>query len=434
MGSEKTVSKVALVRCNTYDRKEVKNAVAKAIDALGGFDALFGERECASGRLAPLSKESKLVLKPNLLAKATPEKACTTHYEVFRAAGELLQEAGYNNLVYGDSPGNPLLSGEKAAEACGIKDVAQELGIPTGNFDQGVEVEFEDGRVTKKFVLCKEIADIVNADRDKAREGGDAGFAAGGVINLCKMKTHQLERVTGAVKNTLGCVYGVNKAAFHAQYATAETFAKMLADLNRLVVPRLHIMDGIVAMEGNGPGSGDPTPMYLILASTDPVALDATFCHLVYLDEELVPTHRAGIEAGVGHGDDEDITVIAIDVPMIPDGTELTLDEVAVKCGDKNFNVQRSREYKGGINYMRPFAWLLEKKPSVIRNRCVGCGVCVETCPLEKKAIKLGPDRTPVYDFSKCIKCYCCQEMCPEKAISVKKSLLARIADRRWRV
>ncbi|MEI3518879.1 MAG: 4Fe-4S binding protein [Clostridia bacterium] len=33
-----------------------------------------------------------------------------------------------------------------------------------------------------------------------------------------------------------------------------------------------------------------------------------------------------------------------------------------------------------------------------------------------------------VYDYSKCIKCYCCQEMCPEQAITVKKSLLARIA------
>ena len=36
-------------------------------------------------------------------------------------------------------------------------------------------------------------------------------------------------------------------------------------------------MDGITAMEGNGPGSGDPVAMNLILMSTDPVALDSVF-------------------------------------------------------------------------------------------------------------------------------------------------------------
>ncbi len=114
------------------------------------------------------------------------------------------------------------------------------------------------------------------------------------------MKTHQLERITGAVKNTFGCVYGVNKGASHAKFATAEVFAKMVADLNRLVVPQIHIMDGIVAMEGNGPQSGDPKEMNVILVSKDPVALDAVFCCLVDLAPELVPTNVSGSEQGVG--------------------------------------------------------------------------------------------------------------------------------------
>ena len=55
-------------------------------------------------------------------------------------------------------------------------------------------------------------------------------------------------------------------------------------------------MDGIVAMEGNGPGSGDPFPINAILVSTDPVALDAVFCKLIYLDSELVATNVACME------------------------------------------------------------------------------------------------------------------------------------------
>ena len=64
--------------------------------------------------------------------------------------------------------------------------------------------------------------------------------------------------------------------------------------------------------------------------------------------------------------------------------------------------------------------------------KCIGCGICVDSCPVDGKAIHV--DGTAHYDYDKCIKCYCCQEMCPEDAITVKKSLLARIADRKWRV
>ena len=57
-------------------------------------------------------------------------------------------------------------------------------------------------------------------------------------------------------------------------------------------------MDGIIAMEGNGPTSGDPVPMNVLLFSRDPVALDAVFCHLVALDPELVPTNVMGKKRG----------------------------------------------------------------------------------------------------------------------------------------
>ena len=101
---------------------------------------------------------------------------------------------------------------------------------------------------------------------------------------------------------------------------------------------------------------------------------------------------------------------------------------------------------------VRFLAPLLEKKPIVRKNICIGCGICVNACPVEGKAIHVEPVGRPgsccgargaagkqrrgvvVYDYSKCIKCYCCQEMCPEQAITVKKSLLARIADRNWRI
>ena len=223
-------SKVALVRCFSYQQEEVEQALAKGLAFLGGFSNIFSAKLPAA--------ESKLILKPNLLAKTDPDKACTTHPAVFHAVGKALQEAGYTNLKYGDSPGNPMIRVEKVAEECGIKQAADDLGIPMGDFEHGTQVGFA-GRAADHFVLCNEV------------------LAADGIINVCKMKTHQLERITGAMKNTFGCVFGINKGASHARFATAETFAKMIADLNLLVHPILHVMDGVVAMEGNGPSVGN---------------------------------------------------------------------------------------------------------------------------------------------------------------------------------
>lgn len=401
-------AKVALVRCGSYDRDEVKSAIKEAFDLLGGVEEATG-----------LAADSRMLIKPNLLAKAAPEKACTTHPEVFRAVCEILQDEGYGDLVYGDSHGNPMISLEKVAETCGLKKEAEALGIPLGDFEHGTVVEFKEGRVAHDFTICDEV------------------LRADGIVNVCKMKTHQLERITGAVKNTFGCVFGINKGASHAKFATAEVFAKMIADLNRLVSPVIHVMDGVVAMEGNGPQSGSPRSMNVILISKDPVALDAVFCSLIDLDPKLVPTNVSGMEQEIGTY--EDIEVVT------PEGS-FTTEEIADMYGEPSFDVQRSTGYRGMLRPIRFLAPLLEKKPVVIKSKCIGCGICVEACPVDGKAIHVdaaggagrsaskGRGGKAVYDYSKCIKCYCCQEMCPEGAIDVKKSLIAKIADRSWRM
>ena len=123
-------------------------------------------------------------------------------------------------------------------------------------------MDFPQGVHAKRFMLARDVLD------------------AEALVSVCKMKTHALEHITGAVKNQYGCVQGFHKAKGHTLYSDPVSFARMLGDLNRLVKPRLYIMDGITAMEGNGPTSGDPVPMHLLLLSTDPVALDSVFCHL----------------------------------------------------------------------------------------------------------------------------------------------------------
>ena len=240
------------------------------------------------------------------------------------------------------------------------------------------------------------------------------------MINICKMKTHALERITGAVKNLYGCITGVNKAAGHAAYPDSWVFADMLTDLHRCVRPRLHIMDGIIAMEGNGPTSGTPIAMNVLLFSADPVALDTVYAALVHLDPATVPTCVRGAKGGIGVMDEGLIDVLT------PDGV-LTVSQAREKYGNAQFDVFRGTMKKGLLPKLIPLLPFLQHRPKVDLKKCIGCGVCQEACPVPEKAVHSGHGKKAKYDYKKCIRCYCCQEMCPAKAISVYRSPLNKL-------
>ena len=187
------------------------------------------------------SAEESILLKPNLLRKSAPESAVVTHPAVVSAAAELLLEAGFRKLSYGDSVG--VGSVEKIAEGCGLAEEMKKEIFPWRILVNAGLLIIRKEKWQKRFHMAKAV------------EEADA------LLNLCKMKTHQLERMTGAVKNMYGCIQGLHKAKGHTKYSNAESFARMLVDLNQCIRPRLYIMDGITAMEGNGPASGRPVDM-----------------------------------------------------------------------------------------------------------------------------------------------------------------------------
>ena len=374
---------VALVRCENYGEEAVYAAVKAAVSLLGGIEKF-------------VSPEEKILLKPNLLGKAPPHTAVTTHPAVFSAIARLLREGGYAHICYGDSPGNPAATPAIAAGTSGLKQAAERYDIPLAAFDHGSHVSFPEGRRAKGFMLC------------------DAVQQADAIINLPKMKTHALERITGAVKNLYGCVWGPNKAAGHARFPDSDVFAEMLGDLLACVHPRLHILDGVTAMEGNGPTSGTPIDMKVILASSDPVALDCVFARLVDLDPAAVPTcARLGWQ-------EKEIAVLT------PEG-ELSISEAAQKYGNPAFDVFRGSMKKGFFAKLLPLLPFLQEKPKVNLQKCIACGLCEEACPVPGKAVHSGDGKKAKYNYKKCIRCYCCQEMCPAKAIAVYRNPLSKV-------
>lgn len=375
-------SKVILLPCEEYEEENIYTLLKKALELLGGIESL-------------IKKEEKILLKPNLLKRAEVEKAVITHPVVVGAFARILREKGYQNLVLADSCGHGTT--KAVIKGTGMDTYLEKYEIPAIDYSQGISVKYPQGVQAKEFVIPKELLE------------------SGCVISLCKMKTHALERVTGAVKNSYGFIYGLHKAKGHTLYPSADSFARMLVDLNKYVAPRLYIMDGIVAMEGNGPGSGDPTPMKVMLVSKDPVALDSVFCRLVHLKPEMVPTNYHGEKMGLGTWKEEEIELLT------PEG-EISMTEAVSRYGNPSFNVDRTEVRHNIWTKMAGALKLFQKKPYIDEARCIRCGICVKSCPVPGKAVDFqkGRDKPPVYDYRKCIRCFCCQEMCPEKAIKVK--------------
>ncbi len=198
-------------------------AVAPALDALL---APLG------GMAAFVHPGQKVLLKPNMLAGKAPEKAVTTHPEILRAVIRAARAAG-GIVSVGDSPG--VGSPEQVARRCGLLSVIEEEGARFAPFAESVRVRVGSGT----FHELELARDILDADV---------------VINLPKLKTHQMMGLTCGVKNLFGAVVGMRKVRLHLQAGTDKAFfALMLLELAEHIAPALTIVDAVVAHGGGRP-------------------------------------------------------------------------------------------------------------------------------------------------------------------------------------
>lgn len=361
-------------------------AVRRGLELLGGAARFAGPGD-------------NILLKPNMLSGDPPSRAVTTHPAVLQAVAAELRACGAR-LLFGDSPG--LGSMESVARRNGLWQAAIDSGAAPADFHTAERVDHPGGRLLRQMVLAR------------------GAVEATGIVSLSKMKTHGLTRISGAVKNLFGCVPGLRKGEYHVKMPDSADFSRALADIAGCLRPRLHVMDGIVAMEGNGPRGGTPRPMRVLLFSTDPLALDAAFCRLIDLPPGCVPTLAAGAAAGLGVAELE-----AIEWLGDPPGS-LT---------EPDFRVARTAPDRMAAKRKFP-AFLKNRitpRPRIDVARCTGCGSCVAICPVRPRAM-FWPDGqprvSPSWHAARCIRCYCCQEICPQQAITLPVPLLGRIIHR----
>ena len=372
-------SSVSIFRCQSYDEGEVLERLRQAIILIGGV-----ENFVKSG--------DRVLLKPNLLYGKPPEKAVTTHPSVVKGMIQMVREAGGVPFI-GDSASVGSLI--KTAEKAGIKAVADEMKCPLVEFDKPMLPPERGGKTFRQLEIDRSVleADVV--------------------INLPKWKTHAQMLLTLGVKNLFGCVPGPRKALWHLKAGDdRKIFAQVLVDVYQVIQPSLTVLDGIVGMEGNGPNSGRPIPLGLILASGDALSLDQIVCDLLGISRNILLTNQVAFEQGMGKDE----------IEVFGEGVE------KVKIPEFQFPTPSQIDWGLPGFLSKALKNALTSKPVIFKKACKGCDQCAKICPPKALARK-GKDL--IFNYQQCIRCFCCLEVCPEGAISIKQGWALKLVSRK---
>jgi uncharacterized protein (DUF362 family)/Pyruvate/2-oxoacid:ferredoxin oxidoreductase delta subunit len=357
-----------IVKKATYDYERVKSTFYEVVDSI--------DQDL-------ISKNSRVVIKPNLLMAASPDKAIVTHPALVRAAAEYSLDRGASVQI-SDSPA--LGSFKKIIKESGIGRALEGLPVEFKEFKTSLEVE-----VGEPFGRIEIAEDAVHADV---------------LINLPKLKSHSQMLLTLGVKNLFGCIVGFAKPEWHLRTGVdRESFARLLLRIYQAVKPAITVLDGILALEGRGPSKGGrPKHLGVLIGSADVVAVDIVVCKMLGVEPDNLLTNRMAKEMGLFPSEIQ----LEGELPLIKD---FELPKITpLVFGPPLFHGLMRRH--------------LVQRPVTDRTLCKECGDCQRYCP----ASAIDYDGKKIaFDYDKCIRCYCCIEVCPHGAIRAEETLPGRI-------
>lgn len=293
--------KKAVVSISKIKDDNINYAVEEAIDLLGGINRITKGKE-------------RIMLKPNLLAEG---RNFTTKPEVIKALAQLMKKAGKEVLI---GEGSATAGGFNATEyeayrttnraildgmqqyvfdQLGYTELSKNTGIPLINLHSGemTEVAVPDAFVYNTIILHQSLADI------------DL------LCSVPMMKTHALATVTLGMKNMIGLYPGTKycsvRACVHDDAAAMGSpgIAYEIIDMVKANKLGLTIIDGSMAMEGDGPTDGNVIKMDVIVAGTNPLATDMVGASLMGFDPQEVPTLALAYKTGMGPGKLDEIEI-----------------------------------------------------------------------------------------------------------------------------
>ncbi|MCU0597853.1 MAG: DUF362 domain-containing protein [Desulfobacterales bacterium] len=377
---------VSLLRCDKYENRVLKDVIRQSLANIG-FD------------LKSL-KKARVVVKPNLLMPAKDEKAIITHSEFFRAVVQIVKQSGGIPVLL-ESPA--IHSLERTIKKTSYAQVVESEGIEVGNPTKTRTLHYESAKKFKHLDISGEY------------------FGADLILNLPKFKTHGITYITGAVKLLFGAIPGVEKSKMHLRAPTPEEFSEFILDLYGAMTygfsppkPIIHIMDAILAQEGEGPGpAGKPKRLNAVLAGDNGIAVDYVASRVAGVDIKKALTVVNGFKRNYGVSSADEISVVGETIETL--------------------RPSHFEPATGGSIFSNMFRWpfttptfknLFLDRPAPREEKCTLCYQCKKICASGAISESDGRKKVPSYDYNTCIRCYCCMEICPEAAIRKERGWL----------
>lgn len=215
-------------------------ATRKAIEVLGGISRF-------------VKKGARVALKPNMSFARTPDFGATTHPLVVSTVAEACIQSGADRVVVLD---HTLHRPELCLDRTGIREACKNLprthviAFQEKKFFR--EIKVPQGKALERIEVIQE---VLESDL---------------LINLPTAKSHSATGVSLGIKGLMGLIW--DRESFHSRL----NINQALADLASVIKPQLTILDASRALLTGGPGGpGEVKRLNLIIAGTDPVAVDS---------------------------------------------------------------------------------------------------------------------------------------------------------------
>jgi uncharacterized protein (DUF362 family)/NAD-dependent dihydropyrimidine dehydrogenase PreA subunit len=233
----------------------------------------------------------------------------------------------------------------------------------------------------------------------------NAYFETDVVVNAANFRSHVGIGVSGAIKNMFGCVIGLRKQAIHNMFpGDSRRFARALADIHCAIPADVSFLDATSVVAGAGIRY-ETSPVGLLLASTDPVALDTVAAHAAGYEDLPIWTSYYAERFGLGSCDLERIDIRGVDWNAF----EKQRLKYPAMASDARVSVYDRATALLNNTVFRP-------RPVISEARCTGCGDCAERCPVQ--CIQLGESGTYRVDLKQCVDCGCCVRVCEVAAVA----------------
>lgn len=356
-------------------------------------------RDALRSILAPVFKEcggvagKKVLLKPNLLFCRRPDDPAAVHPALIEGVCRELLQVGAASVTLLENPGTQHV--KAILKTMELTEKLEHMGVAFDDFSDYRELKLPEKCQFRQLKIAREF------------EKFDL------IVDLAKAKTHAMMTLTLAVKNLFGLIDSADRLAWHlAVGSDFRRFADLLLDLYLTVKPDISIIDGIVGMEGNGPGSGTPVQSGFLAASADALALDASAAKVLGVDDSKLILLQQAARRKLPFAYENHGTVPLLEPYKLPDPPGI-LNAWGVILPP--FFKKQLRNLAGS-------------RPVLLPEGCISCGRCAQVCPpqsLKMKEVK--GKKIPVFDLDNCIRCYCCQEHCPKGTIEVRPQLLNKL-------